>query len=236
MKRVVGSIVVIASFLLNSSVYVDNDYDEYEMTKYQVTEILNYYMETFTEEILDHKYMEKEIKAELVLGYYKLKEEDREPYIEFIRHVISGGIPKAFSESERYEFNSDDDIDLYKLIIVNDPEDGEIILNSDNTIIDTDLNKDVSGIYEVKYTISDSDNNIINYSIYIIINKIDNDNNDDNTIEVTDDIKEDNNTEESNEIKENNIIEDNYENSDNEKVVIDKKEDSLKPSVPSTGI
>ena len=218
MKRVVSSIVVIASFLLNSSMYFDFDYDEYEMTKYQVTEFLNYYMKEFTEEILDHKYMEKEIKAELVLGYNKLKEEDKEPYREFIRHVLSGGIPKASSKQDSYIFDSDDNIDYYSLIVVNDPEDGDIILNNDNTIIDTDLNKDISGVYEVKYTINDSDGNIINYSIYIIINKID--------------INTDTDTEEPY------IIEDdyNYEDLDKEKVVIDKKETSLKPSVPNTGI
>ena len=218
MKRVVSSIVVIASFLLNSSMYFDFDYDEYEMTKYQVTEFLNYYMKEFTEEILDHKYMEKEIKAELVLGYNKLKEEDKEPYREFIRHVLSGGIPKVYSKQDSYIFDSSDNIDFYSLIIVNDPEDGDIILNSDNTIIDTDLNKDISGVYEVKYTINDSDGNIINYSIYIIINKID--------------INTDTDTEEPY------VIEDdyNYEDLDKEKVVIDKKETSLKPSVPNTGI
>ena len=229
MKRVVGSIVVIASFLLNSSMYFDFDYDEYEMTKYQVTEFLNYYMKEFTEEILDHKYMEKEIKAELVLGYNKLKEEDKEPYREFIRHVLSGGIPKASSKQDSYIFDSSDNIDFYSLIIVNDPEDGDIILNNDNTIIDTDLNKDMSGVYEVKYTINDSDGNIINYSIYIIINKIDVDTDTEDSNDV--------NEEENNDIKEdNNITNSNYEKIDKEKVVIDKKETSLKPSVPNTGI
>ncbi len=220
MKRVVGSIVVIASFLLHGSMYFDNDYDEYEMTKYQVTEFLNYYMKEFTEEILDHKYMEKEIKAELVLGYNKLKEEDRKPYREFIRHVLSGGIPKASSKQDSYIFDSSDNIDYYSLILVNDPEDGDIILNNSNTIIDTDLNKDISGVYEVKYTINDSDGNIINYSIYIVINKIDI------------------NTEDSNNIEESYKIENdyNYEDLDKEKVVIDKKEDFIKPSVPNTGI
>ncbi len=208
MKRVVSSIVVlVAPLLLNSSFYLQDEYDDYEMTKYQVTEFIKYYQEHFTEEILDHKYMEQDIKKELIYAYNKLKDEDKKPYTEFIKHVMSGGLPKVVSNKDKYTFNSNDNIDLYSLIKVNDPEDGNIILNSNNTKIDTNLNKDLSGTYKVEFTINDSDGNILKYSIYITIIKID--------------IKPDVNN---NDVRE-----------EKEKVVKDEVIEKVKPSVPNTG-
>ncbi len=161
-------VVALISILFNST-NIKADEEDYPKAKYQITEFINYYKSIFTDEILDNKNIEKEIKAEIVNVYNLLKEEDQEPYKEFIYRILRGGVPKIIKEKRKLTYQVGENIDLYSFIKAIDNEDKIIISNKDNTKIKTNLNTSLAGIYKVFYILKDSDNNKVKTKIIITI-------------------------------------------------------------------
>ena len=54
-------VTALLSLLFNSTT-IKADEEDYPKAKYQITEFINYYKSIFTDEILDNKNIEKEIK------------------------------------------------------------------------------------------------------------------------------------------------------------------------------
>ena len=161
-------VTALLSLLFNSTT-IKADEEDYPKAKYQITEFLNYYKSIFTDEVLDNKNIEKEIKQEIVNGYNLLKEEDQEPYKEFIYRILRGGVPKIIKEKRNLTYRINENIDLYSLIKAIDNEDNIIIASKVNTKIKTNLNTSLAGIYKVFYILKDSDNNKAKTKIIITI-------------------------------------------------------------------
>ena len=165
-------VIALLSLLFHSTT-IKADEEDYPKAKYQITEFINYYKSIFTDEILDNKNIEKEIKAEIVNVYNLLKEEDQEPYKEFIYRILRGGVPEIIQEKRSLTYKINENIDLYSLIKAIDNEDGIIIPDKNNTEIKTNLNTSLAGIYQVLYILKDKDGNKVEYKITInILNNI----------------------------------------------------------------
>ncbi len=174
-KRISILIIVTAllSLLLHSTNINAEENENYPQVKFQVTEFLNYYKKEFTDEILNNKKIEEEIKKEIIYGYNLLKEEDQEPYKEFIYRILRGGVPEIIQEKRSLTYKINENIDLYSLIKAIDNEDGIIIPDKNNTEIKTNLNTSLAGIYQVLYILKDKDGNKVEYKITInILNNI----------------------------------------------------------------
>ena len=174
-KRISILIIVttLLSLLLHSTNINAEENENYPQVKFQVTEFLNYYKKEFTDEILNNKKIEEEIKKEIIYGYNLLKEEDQEPYKEFIYRILKGGVPEIIQEKRSLTYKINENIDLYSLIKAIDNEDGIIIPDKNNTEIKTNLNTSLAGIYQVLYILKDEDGNKVEYKITInILNNI----------------------------------------------------------------
>ena len=174
-KRISILIIVttLLSLLLHSTNINAEENENYPQVKFHVTEFLNYYKKEFTDEILNNKKIEEEIKKEIIYGYNLLKEEDQEPYKEFIYRILKGGVPEIIQEKRSLTYKINENIDLYSLIKAIDNEDGIIIPDKNNTEIKTNLNTSLAGIYQVLYILKDEDGNKVEYKITInILNNI----------------------------------------------------------------
>ena len=99
------------------------------------------------------------LKKNLLTGILKLKEEEKEAYLEKYRFIFNGSCP-AISENEvtvmqNKEFN------LYDLFYATDMEDGKILLNEENASFFNVPDKAAEiGDYQLPYEITDSDGNV----------------------------------------------------------------------------
>lgn len=136
-------------------------------------------------------------KSYIIDAYNQLRDIDKEPFTDLINAIKRGGIPQITINTDNLEFDLGTSIDLYSLIKATDNEDGNIDIDKTSTKIITDFNAEKPGIYDIKYEVSDSDNNIATYTLQIIIleseeNNKDEDNGITNPPAVDDDNESDN--------------------------------------------
>ena len=136
-------------------------------------------------------------KSYIIDAYNQLRDIDKEPFTDLINAIKRGGIPQITINTDNLEFDLGTSIDLYSLIKATDNEDGNIDIDKTSTKIITDFNAEKPGIYDIKYEVSDSDNNIATYTLQIIIleseeNNKDEDNGITNPPAVDDDNENDN--------------------------------------------
>lgn len=134
-------------------------------------------------------------KSYIIDAYNQLRDIDKEPFTDLINAIKRGGIPQITINTDNLEFDLGTSIDLYSLIKATDNEDGNI--DKTSTKIITDFNAEKPGIYDIKYEVSDSDNNIATYTLQITIleseeNNKDEDNGITNPPAVDDDNESDN--------------------------------------------
>lgn len=136
-------------------------------------------------------------KSYIIDAYNQLRDIDKEPFTDLINAIKRGGIPQITINTDNLEFDLGTSIDLYSLIKATDNEDGNIDIDKTSTKIITDSNAEKPGIYDIKYEVSDSDNNIATYTLQITIleseeNNKDEDNGITNPPAVDDDNESDN--------------------------------------------
>ena len=136
-------------------------------------------------------------KSYIIDAYNQLRDIDKEPFTDLINAIKRGGIPQITINTDNLEFDLGTSIDLYSLIKATDNEDGNIDIDKTSTKIITDFNAEKPGIYDIKYEVSDSDNNIATYTLQITIleseeNNKDEDNGITNPPAVDDDNESDN--------------------------------------------
>ena len=143
----------------------------YEQIKPTLISIIEKYNSKVSETELNNKFINFKEKAEVIDAFTKLSKEDQIPYEELINSIKKGGSPTVHAKDEKLEYKVGEEIDLYSLITAKDNEDGTILINKKNTVIDTKLNNSIPGEYDVIYKVSDSDNNITIKTIKIEIIK-----------------------------------------------------------------
>ena len=141
-----------------------SDDESYTNYKARLDEYIQKIMEELSEEDLNNKNKETVLKKNLLTGILKLKEEEKEAYLEKYRFIFNGSCP-AISENEvtvmqNKEFN------LYDLFYATDMEDGKILLNEENASFFNVPDKAAEiGDYQLPYEITDSDGNVTKGSV-----------------------------------------------------------------------
>ena len=140
----------------------------FELRK-ELINIIENYMKKVTEEELNNKVINFKEKAYIVGVYELLRENDQKQYTTLIDAIKRGGSPIITVTGKSFSYEIGTNIDLYKFIEVTDNEDGNILIDENSIIITTDLENNKPGIYQVKYEVKDSDNNISTETIQIEI-------------------------------------------------------------------
>lgn len=169
----------------------------YNQLKDYLINIIADYAKNVTENELNNKNINFDKKSYIIDAYNQLRDIDKEPFTDLINAIKRGGIPQITINTDNLEFDLGTSIDLYSLIKATDNEDGNIDIDKTSTKIITDFNAEKPGIYDIKYEVSDSDNNIATYTLQIIIleseeNNKDEDNGITNPPAVDDDNESDN--------------------------------------------
>ena len=169
----------------------------YNQLKDYLINIIADYAKNVTENELNNKNINFDKKSYIIDAYNQLRDIDKEPFTDLINAIKRGGIPQITINTNNLEFDLGTSIDLYSLIKATDNEDGNIDIDKTSTKIITDFNAEKPGIYDIKYEVSDSDNNIATYTLQIIIleseeNNKDEDNGITNPPAVDDDNESDN--------------------------------------------
>ena len=169
----------------------------YNQLKDYLINIIADYAKNVTENELNNKNINFDKKSYIIDAYNQLRDIDKEPFTDLINAIKRGGIPQITINTDNLEFDLGTSIDLYSLIKATDNEDGNIDIDKTSTKIITDFNAEKPGIYDIKYEVSDSDNNIATYTLQIIIleseeNNKDEDNGITNPPAVDDDNENDN--------------------------------------------
>ena len=167
----------------------------YNQLKDYLINIIADYAKNVTENELNNKNINFDKKSYIIDAYNQLRDIDKEPFTDLINAIKRGGIPQITINTDNLEFDLGTSIDLYSLIKATDNEDGNI--DKTSTKIITDFNAEKPGIYDIKYEVSDSDNNIATYTLQITIleseeNNKDEDNGITNPPAVDDDNESDN--------------------------------------------
>ncbi len=145
----------------------------YEILKKQLKDVIDEYIETTTEEVLENRFSDFKNKSIVMAAYNRLKTADKQDYSEFISKVSIGGKPTIkLIGNTTYSVN--DNIDLYSLISASDNEDGVITIDSNNTKITSDLDMSKKGVYTVTYLVNDQDGNTISLDVDITVKEIEN--------------------------------------------------------------
>ena len=144
--------------------------DKYEEIKKEAIEKIKDYQNIVSDYELNNKYINEDVKNEVIAAYESLKDEDKVEYTEFINKVKQGGKPViAKISTEPIKYKVGETIDLYSLITIMDNEDGSIVPNEKNVNITTNLNVQEAGIYDVTYEVTDTDGNKVSLTIQIVI-------------------------------------------------------------------
>ena len=165
-------------------------------------------------------------KSYIIDAYNQLRDIDKEPFTDLINAIKRGGIPQITINTDNLEFDLGTSIDLYSLIKATDNEDGNIDIDKTSTKIITDFNAEKPGIYDIKYEVSDSDNNIATYTLQITIleseeNNKDEDNGITNPPAVDDDNESDNDAVPPTSDDENSINNESTSNETPDKIIIE---------------
>lgn len=94
-----------------------------------------------TEDEIYSKYFYKDIKAIIVNGYKKMNESDKQLYQDIYNKIVNGHSPVITSLSDNVEVKINENIDLTKLVEVNDVEDGKIDISDINIKTNLDTKK-----------------------------------------------------------------------------------------------
>ncbi len=140
----------------------------YNTLKEYIIGIIEEYKSRVTDEELNNKLINFKEKAKIINAYNTLNINDQIPYEELITKVKQGGKP-FITFTNTTEYKKGTDVDLYSLIKVIDNEDGVINCNKDNTIIETNIDINNVGSYDITYYVTDSDLNTTVYKANIKI-------------------------------------------------------------------
>lgn len=141
----------------------------YNEQKSQIIQIIEDYKNNVTMEEIQNKRINSQKKAEVINAYNSLSIEDQSQYTQFINQLKIGGIPKITLKSDKISINKNENLDLYSLITIYDNEDFIIEANENNVKIETNLDNTKSGKYVATYKVKDSDNNINEQTIEILV-------------------------------------------------------------------
>ena len=141
----------------------------YNEQKSQIIQIIEDYKNNVTMEEIQNKRIDSQKKAEVINAYNSLSIEDQSQYTQFINQLKIGGIPKITLKSDKISINKNENLDLYSLITIYDNEDFIIEANENNVKIETNLDNTKSGKYVATYKVKDSDNNISEQTIEILV-------------------------------------------------------------------
>lgn len=198
----------------------------YNQLKDYLINIIADYAKNVTENELNNKNINFDKKSYIIDAYNQLRDIDKEPFTDLINAIKRGGIPQITINTDNLEFDLGTSIDLYSLIKATDNEDGNIDIDKTSTKIITDFNAEKPGIYDIKYEVSDSDNNIATYTLQIIIleseeNNKDEDNGITNPPAVDDDNESDNDAVPPASDDENSINNESTSNGTSDKIIIE---------------
>lgn len=145
--------------------YTMSDEDFYNEYIGRLEQYIENFVNNVTEEEIYIKSIYKSEKNIIIRGYKKMNYDDKLKYKDLYDAIINGAKPTLSFANKNIEIKIDEKIDLYSLVKASDFEDG--ILDKSNIKIETDLDTKKIGLYEVKYIVSDSDNNIVSETITI---------------------------------------------------------------------
>ena len=165
-KNKEGTFIVTEKGLKPTSLSDEEFYTEY-------TSRMKTYMDNFIQQATDNeiynKNFYKDVKSIIVRGYEQMNEDDKLLYQDLYNKIVKGHVPVITSLSDNVEIKINGNIDLTKLIEVNDVEDGKI--DFPDIKIETNLDTTRLGTYTAKYTVEDSENNISTKTITIQVVK-----------------------------------------------------------------
>lgn len=154
-KNQEGTFIVTEQGLKPMSISDEEFYNEY-------TSRMKHYIDNFVkntaEDEIYNKYFYKDVKSIIVRGYEQMNEDDKLLYQDLYNKIVKGHVPVITSSSDSVEIKINENIDLTKLVEVNDVEDGKI--DFPDIKIETNLDTTKLGTYTAKYTVEDSENNI----------------------------------------------------------------------------
>ena len=141
--------------------------DEDFYTEYigRLKQYIENFVDNITEEEIYTKSIYKSEKNIIVRGYKKMNEEDKLKYKDLYDAIVNGAKPQITIQNKNIEMYINDKINLYDLVKVNDFEDGQ--LGEASIEIETNLDTKKLGTYEVKYIVTDLDNNVSSDSLFI---------------------------------------------------------------------
>ena len=109
---------------------------------------------------LENKYLDEKRKATFVDRYNKLKEEDRAPYTQLMERILSGGKPVIEVVQNNIQVDQYTELDFTKYIRVSDNEDKDIVVSTNNLIVESNWDFRSAGRYNVTLSVLDSEGNI----------------------------------------------------------------------------
>lgn len=138
------------------------NFDEYDVLyqdskQYLINKIQTYKDNVTIDEIQNRRINPKQ-KVDILCAYNALKSEDRIQFDQFVQEITSGGAPTITLAKDNVQIKRNNNFDFYSLLTIHDNEDGEILSNSQNTIIQN-FDKSKLGTQSVTIVVSDSDNN-----------------------------------------------------------------------------
>lgn len=141
----------------------------YAVLKNNLTNTIDTYLDSVSEEEITDRTKNSTTKAKVLSAYNQLKNEDKEPYDKFMKLLLRGGSPIITYKGET-TYNKDSNVDLISLITAFDNEDSNMYISSKNTVVESNLDLNTNGEYEVKYTVTDSDGNSTLLTVYLTVN------------------------------------------------------------------
>ena len=145
--------------------YNMSDEDFYNEYIGRLEQYIEKFVNNVTEEEIYTKSVYKSEKNIIIRGYKKMNEKDKLKYKDLYDAIVNGAKPQITIQNKNIEIYINDEINLYDLVKVNDFEDGE--LGDANIEVVTDLDTNKLGNYEVRYIVTDSDNNVSSDSLFI---------------------------------------------------------------------
>lgn len=141
----------------------------YNISKEFIFDKIDSYIASTSEEIISNKRLDTKAKSDILDAYNCLSEQDKQQYSDLISKIISGSKPCISKTSENVTIKQKERINLYGLIEIFDNEDFYIESNSENVRIETNFDNAKTGSYFVKYFVTDSDGNISEMQINVIV-------------------------------------------------------------------
>lgn len=135
-----------------------SDEDFYNEYTYRMKNYIGNFLQNVKEEEIYNKNYYKNQKTLIIHGYEKMNDEDKLLYSELYNKIINGYSPIIKSKFDEIEIKINESIDLSSLIEATDVEDG--IIDFADIKVETNLDNTKLGVYEVKYIVKDSDNNV----------------------------------------------------------------------------